>query len=374
MGTAYTPGLTVTRNTIVRKTRKLPIKGTVLVKEGDRVEPHTVVARADLPGDLDQVKIGHVLGVNPAEVPHKMLVKLEDHVEEGQVIARTQYFFGLFKSEAKAPAAGTVEYISDISGNVGIRRAPRPVELTAYVQGTVIEVIPEEGVVIETLAALVQGIFGVGGEREGTITIMPEPDRLIEPKDIRDELAGKIIVGRRLVTGAALKRAGQVGVVGVVVGGIVEKELIELLGYEIGVAITGDEAVGFTLVLTEGFGEIEMAQKTFDLLTSLNGQESSINGATQIRAGVIRPEIIVPHQDGTADAVVAAGGGELKIGSRIRVIREPHFGQLGTVTALPAELVEIETGAMVRTLRAQLDRGPEGGDEAVIPRANVELL
>jgi len=370
VGTAYTPGLTVTPNIIVRKTRKLPIKGTVLVSVGDEVEPNSVVARADLPGDLDQVKVAHVLGINPGEVPQKMLVKLEDRVEDGQVIARAAYFFGLFKSEAKAPAAGTLEYISDVSGNVGIRRPPRPVELTAYVRGKIVEVIPEEGVVIETPAALVQGIFGIGGEREGTIHIMPEPDRTIEPKDVAAQLAGKIIVGRRLITGEALKKAARAGVVGVVCGGIVDKELIELLGYEIGVAITGDEAVGVTLVLTEGFGEIRMAQKTFDLLKSLEGQASSINGATQIRAGVIRPEIIVPHRDASGPAQEAAGGGELKIGSHIRVIREPHFGRLGTVTALPPELVQIETGAKVRTLKAKLD----DGEDVVVPRANVELV
>jgi len=370
MGTAYTPGLTVTPNTIVRKTRKLPIKGTVLVKKGVRVEPETIVARADLPGDLDQIKVANLLGVNPGEIPQKMLVKLDETVAEGQLIARTTFFFGLFKSEARVPAAGTIEYISDVSGNVGIRRPPKPVELTAYVRGTVVEVIPEEGVVIETPAALVQGIFGVGGEREGTITIMPEPDRTIEPRDITDALRGKIIIGRRLITGEALRHAARAGVVGVVTGGIVDKELIELLGYEIGVAITGDEAVGLTLVLTEGFGEIEMAQKTFDLLQSLEGQEGSINGATQIRAGVIRPEIIVPRRDGAAPGERAQGGGELKIGSRIRIIREPHFGRLGAVTELPPELVRIETGAMVRTLRAKLN----DGKAVVVPRANVELV
>jgi len=361
--------LTVTPNAIVRKTRKLPIKGTVLVKEGDRVEPHTVVARADLPGDLDQVKVAHVLGVNPAEVPQRLLVEVNEHVVEGQLIASTKYFFGLFKSEAKAPTAGMVEYISDVSGNVGIRHTPRPVDLTAYVQGTVVEVIPEEGVVIETAAAVVQGIFGIGGEREGAIRLMPEPDRTIEPRDIDGTLAGKIIVGRRLITGEALKKAAQAGVAGVVVGAIIDKELVDLLGYEIGVAITGDEAVGVTLVLTEGFGEIQMAQKTFYLIKSLEGQQASINGATQIRAGVIRPEVIVPRGDGAA-AAAAQAGGELKIGSHIRVIREPHFGQLGSVTALPPELVEIETGAKVRTLRAKLDSGVD----AVIPRANVELV
>jgi hypothetical protein len=362
--------LTVTPNTIVRKTRKLPIKGTVLVEVGGKVAPDTVVAKADLPGDLDQVKVAHVLGINPAEVLQKMLAGLGDRVEQGQVIARTQYFFGLFRSEAKVPEGGTIEYISDISGNVGIRRPPRPVELTAYVQGTVVEVLPEEGVVIETPAALVQGIFGIGGEREGMIHIMAEPDRTIDARDITPALAGKIIVGKRLVTGEALKEAARAGVTGVVVGGIVEKELIELLGYEIGVAITGDEAVGFTLVLTEGFGEIEMARKTFELLKSLAGRDGSINGATQIRAGVIRPEVIVPRLDGAAAAQAVQGGGELKIGSRIRVIREPNFGELGTVKALPPELVAIETGATVRTLRATLDNG----QEVTIPRANVELV
>ena len=371
MGTAYTPGLTVTANTIVRKTRKLPIKGTVLVQKGDRVEPETVVARANLPGDLDQIRVAHLLGVNPGEIHQKMLVKLDETVAEGQLIARTSFFFGLFSSEAKAPAAGTVEYISDVSGNVGIRRPPQPVELTAYVRGTVVDIIPEEGVIIETPAALVQGIFGIGGEREGTITIMPKPERAIEPGDITNALRGKIIVGRRLVTGAALKKAADVGVVGVVCGAIVDKELIELLGYEIGVAITGDEPVGLTLVLTEGFGTIEMADKTFELLKSLEGQEGSINGATQIRAGVIRPEIIVPRRNGAgAQGQAGQGGGELKTGSRIRVIREPYFGRLGTVTALPPELVRIETGAMVRTLRAKLD----GDEAAVVPRANVELV
>ncbi|MBN1917389.1 MAG: hypothetical protein JW889_05730 [Verrucomicrobia bacterium] len=370
MGTAYTPGLTVTSNTIVRKTRKLPIKGTVLVNVGDRVEPDSTVARADLPGDLDQIKVAHMLGANPAEVPGKMLFKLGDRVEQGQVIARTTYFFGWFKSEAKAPSTGTIEYISDVSGNVGVRLPPRPVELTAYVQGTVVEVIPDEGVVIETPAALVQGIFGIGGEREGRLHVMPEPDRTIEERDITKELAGRIIIGRRLITGAALRRAGQTGVVGVVVGGIVDKELVDLLGYEIGVAITGDEQVGVTLVLTEGFGEIEMAHKTFELLRSLEGRDGSINGATQIRAGVIRPEVIVPHPGSASDATVAVGGGELKIGSHIRVIREPNFGHLGTVTALPHELVLIETGAKVRVLRADLD----SGEAVVVPRANVELL
>ena len=37
-----------------------------------------------------------------------------------------------------------------------------------------------------------------------------------------------------------------------------------------------------------------MAARTFGLFQALQGRTASINGATQIRAGVIRPEVIVP--------------------------------------------------------------------------------
>jgi len=34
MGTAYTPGLTVSPDTLISKTRRLPLKGRVLVERG----------------------------------------------------------------------------------------------------------------------------------------------------------------------------------------------------------------------------------------------------------------------------------------------------------------------------------------------------
>src|SRR2546422_984367 len=102
--------------------------------------------------------------------------------------------------------------------------------------------------------------------------------------------AGKIVVGGAFVGAEALARARAVGVKGVVVGGMHDQDLRALLGFDLGVAITGTETVGFTLVLTEGFGRIPMARRTFELLRQLDGRKTSISGATQIRAGVIRSE------------------------------------------------------------------------------------
>ena len=46
--------------------------------------------------------------------------------------------------------------------------------------------------------------------------------------------------------------------------------------------------------------------------------------------------------------------------SPIRIIREPYFGALGRVSALPAELQELETEAKVRVLEVELEDGSIG--------------
>jgi hypothetical protein len=126
-----------------------------------------------------------------------------------------------------------------------------------------------------------------------------------------------------------------------------------------------------TVIITEGFGRIAMAKATFELLRKRSGRMASINGATQIRAGVIRPEIIIPL-DGEASGPGTGDeeDGLLRIGTRLRAIREPHFGRLGRCTALPPGLETLATEARVRVLEVEFD----DGSRAVLPRANVELI
>jgi hypothetical protein len=194
----------------------------------------------------------------------------------------------------------------------------------------------------------------------------------IDASRIDASVEGKIAVGGSHVTWDGLQKAIQVGASGIVVGGFDDPDLRKLLGKDLGVAITGSEDIATTLILTEGFGEIAMAGATFDLLKSRDGRKASINGATQIRAGVIRPEIVVPMPEARAAAgeAAAARGVGLEAGSRIRVIREPHFGRLGIVTDLPNELQLMESESKVRVLRVKFD----DGREALLPRANVEMI
>ncbi len=371
MGHAYTPGLKVTKASIVRKERKLPLKGEVLVNKGDMVDSDKIVARTELPGDVTTLNIAGKLGIMPSELPNFMKKKEGEPVEKGEVIAESKGFLGLFSNRIESPIQGTVESVSVITGQVILRAPPEPVEIDAYVDGKVVEIIKDEGVVIETVATFVQGIFGIGGEVKGSIqTIVDKPSDIVDENTISPDMKDKVLIGGSYVTADGLKKAVSIGAKALVVGGIDDKDLKDFLGYEIGVAITGQEKKGITLVITEGFGKMNMSEKAFTLLSSQSGKKASVNGATQIRAGVMRPEIIIPLPDTLPEDVQQKEAKGLEIGDIIRVIRDPFFGAIGKVVSLPPELTTIETESKARVLEVEI----EGGKRITLPRANVELI
>ena len=353
------------------KERRLPLKGSVLVEKGAKVQAADVVARTELPGNVQPIKAASILGVHQQDLREFMLTKEKEEVSKDEIIATSKSFFGLFKSHCRSPVQGTIESISDVTGQVIIREPPIPVEVDAYIDGIVSEVMEQEGVLIEAEGSFIQGIFGVGGETVGAIAVaVDRPEVELTAEHLRAEHAGKVVIGGSLVRIPALRKAVEVRAHAVVVGGLDDKDLRELLGYDLGVAITGTEEIGCTVIITEGFGSMAMARRTFDLLKSREGMQASVNGATQIRAGVMRPEIVIPLPGHKAMASEPGESVGLRVGSPIRVIRMPHFGALGEVTELPPELQKMESEAKVRVLKAKLD----SGEEVLLPRANVEMI
>ncbi|RLI37973.1 hypothetical protein DRO66_02955 [Candidatus Bathyarchaeota archaeon] len=370
MSYAFTPGLSVTKSTMIRKKRILPIPGDVHVKVGDTVVAEKIVAQTFVPNDIHMRPISYIVGCEPYELPKIMKFKQGDFIKEGDLMAETKSFFGLFHTEHYSKYTGTIELISTVTGMVAVREPPISVHLTSYIPGKIIEVTENLGVTIETHAAYIQGIFGIGGEQQGELMTIAEPDEVLTLDHITKECAGKILVGGSLVTADILRKASDFGVKGIVVGGLRRDDLNKYLGYEIGVAITGQEDINLTCIVTEGFGQMRMAGHIYTLLNSHNGKPASINGATQIRAGVIRPEIIIPLQDTkttSEDETLTYG---MVIGTRVRIIRQPYFGALGSVAELPIELQVVETESHVRVLKVKL----EDGSLVTVPRANVEIM
>jgi hypothetical protein len=369
----YTPGLKVVRQVRHRVRRVLPIAGDVLVKAGDRVDAEQIVAQTFMPGDVTPLNLASVLSLAPAEVKNSLVKQEGEKVAVGEVLARTKGIFGLFKNEYRSKTEGTVESVSAVTGQVILRGQPIPVLVRAYLTGTVVEVLPKEGVVIEADVAFIQGIFGVGGETYGPIKMAcQDPSEELTAARIVPEMKGAVVIGGARMEGEAIRKAVSVGVSALVSGGIDDQDLKEALGFDLGVAVTGSEKIGLTLIVTEGFGDIAMAERTFRLLASRVGAPAAVNGATQIRAGVMRPEIVIPIQDATHAGTIDESqiGTTLKLGATVRIIRDPYFGVIGKVANLPSELRTLDSGSRARVLEVSVD----SQERIVVPRANVELI
>ena len=372
MAQAYVPSLDVLENTVVRRERRLPLKGSTNVKLGDLVEQDTVVASTELPGKPVPISAAVKLGVPPNELKDCMLKEAGDTISQDEQIGMAYSFFGLFKTPLISPIHGTIDSISNISGQIILREAPVPVQVNGYISGKIIDVEEGEAVTVETNAALVQGIFGIGGEKVGELVKAVENrDTILTPDHVSTDHKDKILIAGNLMTHEAINKASDVGVLGIIGGGINDQDLKVILGYDLGVAITGNEA-GPTLVVTEGFGNISMGERTFNLLCAHEGRKASINGATQIRAGVIRPEVIIPLDEKSSKKgkTAASEGKIMAVGSKIRIIRNPNFGAVAEIIALPHEQTLIPTGARVRVATIKL----EDGTQYDIPRANIEIL
>ncbi len=380
MAHAYTPGLQVTYKTTLTRDRILPLKGEVISSLNSRVKSDQVVARTELPGAVKTINVVNLLSIQASELADNMMKKVGDEIHEGETIAKSKPLFGLkffefLSTFVNSPITGKIEKISDITGQVILREPPLPVEVKAYVDGIIIGIKDKEGVTVETTATFIQGIFGIGGETNGTLKLLvSNPKDAAHASDIHKEHANCIIVVGSECSAAVFQKAVDMKVSGIITGGFNDKDLKDLLGYELGVAITGNEQLGVTLVVTEGFGKLPIAEKTFDLLKKREGALASISGATQIRAGVIRPEVVIPFPDEIGNKIKHESQeerGGTHAGSLVRIIREPYFGKIGVVEDLPQELVRVESETLVRVMKIKFN---DTGEVAIIPRANIEMI
>jgi hypothetical protein len=303
-----------------------------------------------------EVEIANKLNVSP------FFMKTFMHVREGQDVTYNEILAsidGIASGAIRAPVRGKIERVDTKTGKVVIRRPYSPVNLYGYISGTVKEIIPQFGAIVETPACYIEGVFGVGKENYGELVILAkDPKQVIEEKDISKEHAEKILVCGAGITKEALEKADEHHVRGIIAGGIKNQDIVDMFGYEISSGITGQEEKEITIIATEGFGNVEMLPQTFELLKSHEGKLTSINGTTQIRAGVIRPEIIIPVED----AVVAEDKDEEsmiepKQGMKVRIISEPYYGKWGTIKSDGTQPKTLENGTKQEVVEIELASG-----------------
>jgi len=292
------------------------------------------------------VNVARDLDIWPAMLRMYMRYREGDQVQQGSILAASP---GATRMDySYAPASGTIQRIDPHTGAVYIVRPSKTTRVTAYLAGTIEEIIPQMGAVVSTRGLVVYGVFGIGGEAYGELAVTCQASGA----RLDHAMRGKVLAVHGRVGPAFLDKAVEAGVTALILGGVDQGALVRLTGHEMGSGITGDEEIPLTIVLTEGFGQVAMADDVFALLAQHEGKVISLNGRTQVRAGAVRPEAVIPlddAEDGPAEACETGSRGEiaLGIGQRVRVVSSPYFGMLGEVESLPPEPERLETGAVL---------------------------
>lgn len=156
---------------VVREPRVLPSGAEVMVVRGEPVGPLSVVARIPLPVEPREIDVPAILGVAPSDVERCMVRGVGERVATGDTIAVSRGLMGLIVYAARSPVAGTIVDVSTCSGVVLIEPDRQFLEVTAGLEGTVVDVWPDRGAVIEAAGVIVEGVYASGGAAFGRMAL-----------------------------------------------------------------------------------------------------------------------------------------------------------------------------------------------------------
>jgi hypothetical protein len=202
----------------------------------------------------------------------------------------------------RSPAFGRVAEVSKKAGTITIIPLYHPTEVRAHIAGTVTAVEAGESVEITATGHLVQGAIGYGGEKVGVLRVIDAAgDGNLDVRHLPETLAGEVVVAQGSATAEAVRGCVERGAVGLVLGGLDHGTLSEFVGDDALRRFGTQADTPMTVILMQGFGEARMGESVFGQLRALDGRRASLDGSTQLRAGVVRPEVIVTDEDDDAD-------------------------------------------------------------------------
>ena len=357
---AYLPTTAhVTLLATLRRERLLPLAGSVIVQAKQRVEPTDVVARTLLAKGHRLVDVARALGL-PDEEADSLLVKHDgDPVKAGEPIAVRKTGLGLRRRTARSPVDGRM--VVAAGGKALLAAISEPFELRAAVPGMVVTILQSQGVVIETTGALLEGVWGNGKDDTALLRVVAEgPRGPLTANLVTVELRGAIVVAGTLADPVALKQLGDVGVRGLVVGSLAPTLL------------PAAQKAGFPLLVVEGFGGHGFSAPAHNLLAGNAGRLVWLNALPADPFAGRRPELIVPLPGPSIPPPQPMDGQTLEVGRRVRVLRGPETGKVGTVTELSARPLVMPSG--LRTPVANVALDGVAGPTARVAFANLEIL
>lgn len=338
---------------VIRRERVLPTRGTITSRLNQKVQPADVVGRATLLPAHYLFDIAHGLGLPPSRADKFLKREPGEKVSGGDILAGP---VGWMRRVVRAPEEGRVILQGD--GRLLFEGLGEGYEMRAGLPGMVIGMEPEQSVTLETVGALVEGVWGNGRQEYGILRMATGSNSAaLSASDLNMDLRGALIVAGRLEEPGIFRALVANQVRGVVAGSMRAA------------LIPAAKESPIPIIITGGFGTMPMDSAVFELFATNVGREANVNAQEFERWKGRRPEVIIPLPAvGSAD--VPPENVRLVPGRRIRVFRDPYAGEVGTVVSMPEGVSTLPNG--VRAACAEVELGDTG--IVRVPIANLDIL
>lgn len=337
---------------IVRE-RLLPTAGVVGVRLNQKVNPTDVIAETKWAREHVMIDVARILNITPQSAERLVRCKVEDKLSAGAEVARSR---GLFSRSIRAPRAGTVIAVG--GGQVLMEVGETRIELRAGIPGTVIQVIPNQGAIIQTAGSLIQGVWGNGRIDNGLlVSILNNPDGVFTASGIDVSLRGSILLAGTVKDAAALGACEELQIRGLIVPSIYPSLL------------TTAREMKYPIIVTDGFGSLPMNSAAFKLLSTNTKREVVVNAEVYNRYTGARPEVIIPLPIST-DPPSSPEWTQFAPGLNVRMRRPPAMGSIGEIVSVKPGLTTLPSGLRAPAAEVKL----ENDETVVVPLVNLEVV
>lgn len=339
--------------TMIVRPRLLPVEGEVLVRAGQKVRASDVIATAVPAPKHQMINVGNRWGLNDEEARRYIERTVGERVEKGDIIATKE---GFGRRILRSSVSGTIVVIA--GGVVIIRADRKPFELLAGLPGTVSNLIPDRGIEIESIGALIQGVWGNGRVDFGLLNVLADkPDHLLTPDLLDVSLRGSVVLGGHCQDKETLQVSREQRLRGLILGSLASD------------LRTMATKMPYPIVLLDGFGSHPMNEVAFTLLQTNDKRDIALNAELFNYRQGIRPELLIPLP-GSSEMDNPISMDTLSPGQQVRIIRAPYRGVIGRLVSLQKGMKMFSHGLRSRAAKVRL------ADEQVIevPVANLEIL
>lgn len=328
---------------------RLPPGASVLVEVGHRVEPAEVLATRRPPGPGISVPIAPRLRRSASEVADLLSVRPGSLLAAGEPLASDGR-----GREALAPEDGLFLAYDADDGTALLAPLGVTEPVIGHVRGEV-ATVTEDAIEIRVAGAMVAGVGGTGGAVHGELAVaVDDPADELRATAIDVGAAGRIIVGGSRASAETLTRARAMGAAGIVLGGVLDKELRDFDATQARRRSSGGASGDFAVLMLEGFGKVALDAELFAWFRAHAGHLASLFGSLGR---------IYIYDAGPPPARNALP----RPGQRVIARRRPYAGLGGELLRVLDRMHATPAGVAARSAVVRLD----DGRTAIVPLANL---